>query len=38
MKVHGWCIRCHRIKRVRTNLLPRGGTPIGVCDDCEAKR
>lgn len=37
MRLHGWCVQCHRIKRVRVTQWS-GGTPIGICADCEEKR
>ena len=38
MRLHGWCMRCHKIKRV-TVTIPRYGSPqIGICDQCEEKR
>lgn len=36
MMLHGYCLRCHKIKRVRVQTLTR--VPMGVCTDCEAKR
>jgi hypothetical protein len=37
MKVHGYCLKCHKIRRVRVTL-PRHGVQMGICDECEEKR
>lgn len=38
MVIHGYCYRCHKVKRVRISTPPRGSVPIGLCADCENKR
>jgi hypothetical protein len=38
MKLHGWCMKCHKIKRVRITMPRSGGVQIGICDDCETKK
>lgn len=41
MKIHGYCITCHRVKRVtvRGNELAiasaKGGVARGICDACQ---
>jgi hypothetical protein len=40
VKLHGWCERCHKIRRVTVHnhgMLMAGahGVPTGVCDQCE---
>lgn len=42
MKIHGYCHKCCKIKRVRVNgpgltRLVTRQVAIGVCDDCEQK-
>lgn len=34
MKVHGWCEKCRRIRRV-TQTHPGASEPIGICAECE---
>jgi hypothetical protein len=36
MNLHGWCLRCHKVKRVRVTM-PRAGVPVGICMDCEKR-
>ena len=38
MKIHGWCSTCRKVRRVRVTHWLGRGAPVGVCDDCEAKR
>lgn len=38
MKVHGYCERCHKIKRVEVRFPVPGQTPTGVCDECRRKK
>jgi hypothetical protein len=38
MKLHGYCLKCHKIKRVNVNPASLGSTPIGICDECEEKK
>ena len=38
MMLHGYCLKCHKIKLVRVMSIRRGGVQIGTCRDCEAKR
>jgi hypothetical protein len=40
MRLTGFCERCHRIRRVRVNFgrWTGRGVPVGICDDCDAKR
>lgn len=35
--IHGWCMVCHKIKRVRVNMARSIGKQVyqGVCADCE---
>jgi hypothetical protein len=36
MKLHGYCLRCHRARRVTVKLPPAGRVvPIGICDECQ---
>ena len=36
MKIHGYCEKCHKPKRVRVAFGRwQGGVPTGVCDECE---
>lgn len=40
MRLHGYCIGCHRPKLVRVSSagmvgLARGGVAQGICDQCE---
>jgi hypothetical protein len=37
MKVHGWCVKCHKIKRVNVKVPMPGTHQQGVCDDCAEK-
>lgn len=36
MTIHGWCIKCHKVKRVRVTQPPVGRIAIGVCRECDA--
>ena len=38
MMIHGYCERCHKIKRVRVRVIRGRGVQIGICADCEARR
>jgi hypothetical protein len=41
MIVHGYCMKCHKVKRVRVNMSTyRPGQPVqvGVCSNCEATK
>lgn len=40
MKIHGWCERCHKVRRVEVSgagvaLVAAGGVATGVCDECQ---
>lgn len=35
MKLHGWCEKCHKIKRVQVSVPRPGGVQTGICDDCD---
>ena len=40
MKLHGWCDKCRKIKRVNVSSagmvnLAKKGVPFGICDDCQ---
>lgn len=42
MKIHGWCEKCRKVKRVEVSgagmaSLARGGVVVGVCDECASK-
>lgn len=37
MKIHGYCEKCHRIRRVRMGSKFHGTVAIGICDQCEEK-
>jgi hypothetical protein len=34
MKLHGYCERCHKVKRVTVRYPTPHGVQIGICDDC----
>ena len=39
MRLHGYCVKCHKIKLV--TVRPSGmhrGVPVGICDACEEKK
>jgi hypothetical protein len=38
MRLHGWCTKCHKIKRVTVRVPIPGAVQTGICDDCEDKR
>lgn len=40
VRLHGWCERCHKVRRVTVYpsslaLLAARGLAVGVCDECE---
>ena len=36
MKLHGYCTRCHKPRRVTVKLPPAGRVvSFGICDDCQ---
>ena len=37
MMLHGWCISCHKPKRVRVTM-PDKRVPCGICYECDEKR
>lgn len=38
MKLHGYCVKCRKFKRVRVLTVPaKGGVVMGTCDECEEK-
>lgn len=38
MKIHGWCEKCRKIKRVTVRIPRHGAVQIGVCDACQDKK
>lgn len=38
MKLHGYCLDCHKIKLVRVTYPHPGQVQQGICDDCQEKR
>ena len=35
MRLHGWCLKCHKIRRVRVTMPRSSGVQVGVCDACD---
>lgn len=35
MRLHGYCEKCHKVKRIEVNMSrPGGRVYVGTCDDC----
>lgn len=40
MRLHGYCLECHKIKRVQVSgsgmaRIAAGGVPSGICSSCQ---